>query len=89
MKQILMVPPTNFGVQYEINVHMEGMIGTTDGVEVAKAWTELRHALESVARVTVLPTPPENAPMRCSLLMQASSTRTHLSLLNSSILNVK
>jgi N-dimethylarginine dimethylaminohydrolase len=63
MKQILMCPPTKFQVSYEINVHMEGQIGTTDKFQVVKQWSDLRNALVSAgADVVVCPEPPDYCP---------------------------
>lgn len=62
MKQILMVPPINFQVAYEINPWMTGNVANVDKFKAAQQWSELRNALSTVADVIVLPTPPANCP---------------------------
>ena len=62
-KQIVMCPPTNFGIFYSINPWMQGNIASVDPFKAAQQWSELRNALvEADADVIVSTTPPEDCP---------------------------
>lgn len=63
MKQIVMCPPENFDVIYEINPWMKGNIETVNHTRAAAQWCEVRNALIAAgADVIVSPTPPEDCP---------------------------
>lgn len=54
--RVLMVSPEHFRVEYVINPHMEGNVGTVDPEEARRQWDALRTAYERLGlRVSVLP----------------------------------
>ncbi len=47
-KRVLMTTPEFFDVQYVINPHMEGNVGTVDAAVAASQWDDLRRLYESL-----------------------------------------
>lgn len=63
MKQIIMVPPDQFDVRYNINPWMTNQSGTVNKPLAAQQWLNVRAALvQAGADVIVMPSPPSNGP---------------------------
>ncbi len=62
--QVLMCPPTHFGVQYVINPWMEGHVGRADREVAAAQWQRLHAVVSQLADVQVMPS-SEHLPDMC------------------------